>query len=57
MEFTFFNFHKELVFLKTRKDGSNIFNVFIFRLGIYKEDVYVDNHILVQHVPEYFIDK
>ncbi len=43
--------------MKMSEDGSNMFNVFIFRLGIYKDVVYVDNHILVQHVPEYFIDK
>ncbi len=33
--------------MKTSEDGSNMFNVFIFRLGIYKDVVVVQNSIIL----------
>ncbi len=33
--------------MKTSEDSSNMFNVFIFRLGIYKDVVVVQNSIIL----------
>ncbi len=47
MEFTFLCFHKELVFMKTSEDDSNMFNVFIFRFVIYKDVAVVENSMIL----------